>query len=107
MILPVCPTELVGTWIQSSLNNYNNEGTVKHVKDLIDIAVRFMNERNITLYCGEFGVYIPNSDNADLVYWYNVVRSYLEQKGIAWTIWDYTGGFGLFEAGTKELSIMT
>ena len=32
-----------------------------------------------------------------------VVRKYLEEKGIAWTIWDYQGGFGLFEKGTNEL----
>ncbi len=101
--MPTCPAELIGTWIQSSLNNYGNDGTVTHVKQLIDIAAQFKNDRNIVLYCGEFGVYIPNSDSADRIYWYNVVRSYLEEKGIAWTIWDYTGGFGLFEKNSNEL----
>jgi endoglucanase len=101
--MPACPSQFTGTWIRNSYDNYKTEGTIANVKKLIDIAVRFKNERNIVLYCGEFGVYIPNSANADRVYWYNVVRSYLEEKSIAWTIWDYTGGFGLFEAGTNEL----
>jgi endoglucanase len=101
--MPDLPAELVGTWIQSSLNNYANDGTVARVKALIDIAVDFQTARNVSLLCGEFGVYIPNSANDDRVYWYNVVRSYLEEKNIAWTIWDYKGGFGLFEAGTNEL----
>jgi len=101
--MPACPPQFAGTWVKNLYDNYKNEGTVDHVKKMIDIAVRFRNERNVPLYCGEFGVYIPNSDNADRVYWYNIARSYLEEKNIAWTIWDYTGGFGLFEAKTSEL----
>ncbi len=31
------------------------------------------------------------------------MRKYLEEKGITWTIWDYQGGFGLFEKGSSEL----
>ncbi len=101
--MPECPAELVGTWIQNNLNNYANDGSVAHVKELLDIALSFKTERNIPIFCGEFGVYIPNSNNEDRAYWYQVVREYLEKNGIAWTIWDYTGGFGLFEAGTNEL----
>jgi endoglucanase len=101
--MPDCPAELIGTWIESSLNNYHNDGTVARVQQLIDIADAFMTERDVPLLCGEFGVYIPNSDNDERVYWYNIVRSYLEDKGIAWTIWDYTGGFGLFEEGGGDL----
>jgi endoglucanase len=102
--MPACPPSLKGTWIESSLNGgYRTEGTVKHLKDLIDIAVRFRTQRNVPLFCGEFGVYIPNSPAADRVAWYDAVRSALEEKGIAWTIWDYQGGFGLFEKGSSEL----
>ena len=32
-----------------------------------------------------------------------VVRQYLEEKGISWTTWDYQGGFGLFNKGSNEL----
>jgi endoglucanase len=98
-----CPSELRGTWIEGNLANYRNEGTVRRVKELIDIAVDFQTARDIPLFCGEFGVYIPNSNNEDRVYWYNVVRNYLEEKGISWTIWDYTGGFGIFERGGEDL----
>ena len=102
--MPPCPAALKGTWIEGSLSGgYRTEGTVKHIKDLIDIAVRFRTQRNVPLFCGEFGVFIPNSPAGDRVVWYDAVRSYLEEKGIAWTIWDYTGGFGLFEKGTSEL----
>jgi endoglucanase len=101
--MPDCPPELEGSWIQSRHNNYHNDGTVAHVKELIDIAVTFKTQRNVPIFCGEFGVYIPNSDNDDRVFWYEVVRSYLEEKGITWTIWDYKGTFGIFEKGSGEL----
>ena len=101
--IPACPPELQNTWISNNLANYRNTGTVEHVKELIDIATNFKTARNVSLFCGEFGVFMFNSNDEDRIYWYNVVRSYLEQKGILWTIWDYTGGFGLFEQGTNEL----
>ncbi len=101
--MPECPPELRGTWVQGSLANYRNDGTVKRVKELIDTAAAFQAQRQVPLFCGEFGVYIPNSNNEERIYWYNVVRNYLEEKGIVWTIWDYKGGFGLFEEGTGEL----
>ncbi len=101
--MPPCPDVLKGTWIESNLNNYTNDGTVDHVKSLIDIAVNFKNTRNVRVFCSEFGVYIPNSDTADRVYWYSVVRQYLEEKGIPWTTWDYQGGFGLFNKGSNQL----
>ncbi|OHB66439.1 MAG: hypothetical protein A2Y77_03815 [Planctomycetes bacterium RBG_13_62_9] len=101
--MPACPPELKGSWIDSSLKSYKSDGTVQRVKELIDIAIKFRNERHVPVFCGEFGVYRRNSDNAQRVYWYEVVRKYFEEKQIPWTIWDYQGGFGLFKAGTNEL----
>ncbi len=101
--MPACPAELKGTWVESSLNAYSRDGTVKRVKELIDIAVKFRDERQVPVFCGELGVYRLNSDNDQRVYWYEVVRSYLQEKKIAWTMWDYEGGFGLFKKGTNEL----
>ena len=101
--MPECPIDLMGTWIQSTLNSYSTDGTVEHVKDLIDIAVDFKNNRNVPIFCGEFGVYIPNSSHQDRISWYDTVRTYLEENDIAWTIWDYTGGFGIFEQGGNDL----
>ena len=101
--MPACPEELIGTWIQGALNSYSQDGTVERVKELIDIAVDFKNDRDVPVFCGEFGVYIPNSHGQDRVNWYDTVRSYLEENDIAWTIWDYTGSFGIFEEGGNDL----
>ena len=100
--MPACPPGLKGTWIESSLKAYVNDGTVQHVKGLIDTAIRFRDERDVPVFCGELGVYRLNSDNDQRVYWYKVVRSYLQENDIPWTMWDYEGGFGLFKKGTNE-----
>lgn len=101
--MPPTPESLKGTWIENSINNYTSDGTVNKVKTLIDIAVSFSASRNVPVFCGEFGVYMPNSNNAHRVSWYEIVRKYLEEKNIAWTMWDYTGGFGVFRNASNEL----
>lgn len=100
--MPSVPTDLANTWVAGSIANYHNDGTVAAVKSLIDIAVAFKTARKVNLYCGEFGVYNLNSSNTDRTYWYGQVRSYLESKNIAWTTWDYQGGFGLFYKGSNQ-----
>lgn len=101
--MPACPPELKGSWIEGALNAYVNEGTEARVRQLIDVAAEFSRDRGVPIFCGEFGVYRRNSENDHRVYWYDLVRRYLEEQGIPWTIWDYQGGFGLFEKGSNEL----
>ncbi|MGE5296697.1 MAG: cellulase family glycosylhydrolase, partial [Solirubrobacterales bacterium] len=100
--MPACPADLKGTWIESGLSSYKTDGTVARVKALLDVAISFRDRRLVPVFCGEFGVYRANSDNDQRVAWYDEVRKYLEEKEIAWTIWDYKGGFGLFEVGSSE-----
>lgn len=100
--MPECPPTLQGSWIEGALNNYAGEGTVAKIKSLIDIAVDFRDTRGVDVFCGEFGVFIPNSKASDRVVWYQEVRTYLEEKEIPWAIWDYRGGFGLFGKGSNE-----
>ncbi|MCG8374525.1 MAG: cellulase family glycosylhydrolase [Balneolales bacterium] len=101
--MPALPNNLAGTWVEGVFNNYTSEGNADYVKSQIDIAVNFAETRGVTVFCGEFGIYIPNSDNDSRVAWYGIVVDYLEEHGIPWTSWDYQGGFGIFEEGTSEL----
>ncbi|MDZ7764131.1 MAG: glycoside hydrolase family 5 protein [Melioribacteraceae bacterium] len=101
--MPGLPAQLEGTWIASAYNSYYSEGTISKVRELIDIAVQFKEERNVPIFCGEFGVYMNNSENNDRILWYQVVRTYLESNNIGWTNWDYHGGFGLFEKNSSGL----
>jgi endoglucanase len=54
---------------------------------------------NVPVVCNEFGVYRKFSDPADRAAWISDVRSSLEKHGMGWTMWDYSGGFGVV---TKE-----
>ncbi len=101
--MPVFPPKLEDTWIEDAFNNYSNDGTTARVRELIDIAIDFRNTRSVPVFCGELGVYIPNSPHQDRVNWYDTVRTYLEENNIAWTIWDYTGGFGIFKEEGNDL----
>lgn len=102
--MPACPDDLKGTWVESSLNNsYKNDGTIQSIRDLIDIAVKFKTERNVPIFCGEFGILMDKANDNDRTLWYSIVRQYFEMKNIAWTTWDYHGGFGLFEKNSTGL----
>jgi endoglucanase len=100
--MPATPASLRGTWIEGAMTNYSNDGTIAKIRQLIDISVSFKAQRNVPVFCGELGVFIPNSNQNHRVEWYEEVRTYLNQKGISWTTWDYKGGFGLFEKNSNE-----
>jgi len=102
--MPACPNSLKGSWVESSLNSsYKYDGTVAKMKSTINQAVNYALTNGVKVYCGEFGVYNQKSLDADRVEWYKVVPGYLSEKGIPWTMWDYQGGFGLFNKGSNEL----
>jgi endoglucanase len=84
------------------MNDYKNQGSVARVEQLLDVAAAFATLRNVKVYCGEFGVFIPNSDNDQRLAWYSAVRNYLEKKKISWTMWDYQGSFGIFNKNSQE-----
>ncbi|MCB9250035.1 MAG: hypothetical protein H6613_16565 [Ignavibacteriales bacterium] len=42
--------------------------------------MNFQQSRNVTVFCGELGVYRNNVNNDDRVQWYRTVREYLEEK---------------------------
>lgn len=101
--MPECPPDLIGTWIESTLQNYSNTGTISALEYELNVVAEFSAQRNVPVFCGEFGVYRPYSPPADRVLWYREVRRILEEYNIAWTSWDYQEGFGLFKDGTNEL----
>jgi endoglucanase len=99
--IPSIPPDIRGTWIESSIRNaYKNDATVEALAKQLDKTVQFSKERGgVPLFCGEFGVFIPNSLREDRVRWYTAVTKLFAERGIARTSWDYFGGFGVFKNG--------
>ncbi len=101
--MPACPPGLAGTWVNNDLDRYATLGNMDYITGLLQEAVDFKNKNHVPVFCGEFGVYRLNSNNSDRVAWYEGVRKFLEENNIPWTIWDYKGGFGLFNRNSNEL----
>ena len=58
-------------------------------------AANWAGQRGVPLLCNEFGVYREYADPVDRAAWLHDVRSALEHNGIGWTMWDYSGSFGV------------
>ena len=50
---------------------------------------------DVPVICTEFGVYRKYADPGSRAAWLADVRSSLERHGMGWTMWDYSGGFGV------------
>ncbi len=100
--LPAVPKDLKGSWVSGNVANYARDGSPEKVRQAIDVAYEFARKRNVPVYCGEFGVYLPNSAQKDRARWYALVRSHLEERGISWSLWDGFGSFGMFKPGTGK-----
>ena len=58
-------------------------------------AAAWAQRRGVPLVCNEFGVYRAYSDPRDRDAWLHDARTAFEQNGIGWTLWDYSGSFGV------------
>jgi endoglucanase len=52
-------------------------------------------QRGVPVVCNEFGVYRDYVDPQDRAAWIHDVRTSLERRGMGWTMWDYSGSFGV------------
>lgn len=64
------------------------EGEIAQVAD-------WARQRKVLVVCNEFGVYREYADPQDRAAWISDLRTALERHGIGWTMWDYSGGFGV------------
>lgn len=68
-------------------------------------AVKIAEERNVALYCGEYGV-IDRADPADTVRWYEAIHAAFTELGIGRAMWTYKAlDFGLMDehyAGVRK-----
>jgi endoglucanase len=58
-------------------------------------AAGWARRRGVPLVCNEFGVYRAYAEPQYREAWLHDVRIALEKNGIGWTMWDYSGSFGV------------
>jgi endoglucanase len=98
--MPKVPNDLKNSWVAEALSNYAHDAALTTLAASLDKAVAFSRERNVPVFCGEFGVYLIQSPPADRVNWYQIVTGMIESRNISRASWDYFGGFGIFK--TKD-----
>lgn len=69
--------------------------SVARIDDEISQIAAWGKRWGVPLTCNEFGVYRKAANPNDRSAWISDVRTTLEKYGIGWTIWDYSGGFGV------------
>jgi aryl-phospho-beta-D-glucosidase BglC (GH1 family) len=77
--------------------------------DRIDMEIgqvaSWAKKRNVPVLCDEFGVYRKYADPRDRAAWLHDVRTALESRGIGWTMWEYSGGFGVVTKGKDHPTV--
>jgi len=58
-------------------------------------VAEWVRQRGVPVVCNEFGVYREYADPQDREAWIHDVRTALERHGMGWTMWDYSGSFGV------------
>ena len=66
-----------------------------HIEAEINQAAEWGKQHNVPLICNEFGVFRYYADPQDRAAWIKDVRTSLERHNIGWTMWDYSGSFGV------------
>ena len=97
-LMPEIPAELKGTWVENSYGNYASEANWTALSAKLDQAAAFSKERNVPVFCGEYGVYMIQSPATDRVKWFEFISNELDKRKISRTSWDYFGGFGIFKS---------
>lgn len=101
--MPDVPPQFIGSWEEWAYRDYKYNGTAEKVRELIGMAGQFKQERNVPLWCGEFGVYDKYSDDAERTYWYEIVGEEFRKYDIGWSVMGYRDGFAIYEKGTNSL----
>jgi len=65
------------------------------VQQTFDQAAAWARRHGVAVVCNEFGAIRAQVDPASRYRWMSDVRLAAEQRGIGWTVWDYTHIFGL------------
>lgn len=82
-------------------NYYKGPWNVSTLEAKIASVASWAREHGVGVIADEFGAYKLNASAEDRAAWIHDTRSLLEKYQIGWTMWDYTGGFGLTDTRTN------
>lgn len=97
--IPDAVMDTLSPEIKAAVEGSNQVFTKDSLEQRILKPVSFARDRGLQVYCGEWGCY-PTVPRESFLNWYRDVKSILEQYDVAWTTWDYKGGFGIRDRET-------
>ena len=74
------------------------------IEKMMSKPIQKAKELNLQLYCGEWGC-LPTVSRNSFLHWYGDMHDILEGHNIAWTNWDYKGGFGVVDRRLDDAPI--
>jgi endoglucanase len=85
--------------------------TIDTLEKIISPAIKFAKEKNLQLFCGEFGIYPTIPENLQLQ-WYKDMCDIFNRNNIAYCHWCYKGDFPVVDVKTstpnkKLVSVLT
>jgi len=93
------PTDSLAV-IRYGLDRWN----ARRIDDEVDQVQHWASHWNVPAICNEFGAFRVAATPHDRAAWIADTRTALERHGIGWTMWDYSGGFGVV---TKQNGVAT
>jgi endoglucanase len=89
--------------LRDRLHWYGEEGWDRRkVGERLGLALAWGQRNGVPVQCGEFGVLRRRAAPADRAAWLRDVREALEAGGAGWTLWDWSGKFGLVSGAQGE-----
>ena len=99
--MPAMPAAFTGNWLGQLWEGYDQAGTRAALQGRMQIAVQFRDSRHVPIHCGELGVWQPGAVYEDRIQWHADIHAFLETDSIAWTLWGYKGGFGIYKENSQ------
>jgi endoglucanase len=87
--------------LANMLKEHNQYYDKQVMVDKIQVAIDFAKEKNLQLYCGEFGAF-PSTPMLLRQKLYQDYMDLFEENNIAWAHWNYKNDFPLVDAETLE-----
>jgi endoglucanase len=82
------------------LSGWNAKG----IADRLAFAQVWSREHSVPVICNEFGAFRDTAPHDSRTRYLHDVRSGLEQTGIGWAMWDWSGNFGLVDRANGTVS---
>ena len=100
------PAKAVGTWIESAIKNYSNEGTVQNIINRLKKAKQWADDNKLPIYCGEFGSYNLISDIESRCQHARTIYNTMGLLDISGSWWEWDGGFTMLNNSNNLIPCM-